>query len=112
MQDIKTFLDGLPDEGATITGSCHDCHKEIIIEIDFIDGQACIDGGSVYVQDDGKDMFVKCDECFGKDKVLRNYQPTQVYSRVVGYLSPLSNWNKGKVSEFNKRATYDKSIKG
>jgi ribonucleoside-triphosphate reductase len=29
-----------------------------------------------------------------------------VYSRVVGYLRPISNWNKGKVAEFNDRKTY------
>lgn len=30
----------------------------------------------------------------------------EVYSRIVGYLRPISNWNKGKVAEFNDRKTY------
>jgi anaerobic ribonucleoside-triphosphate reductase len=30
----------------------------------------------------------------------------EVYSRVVGYLRPISQWNKGKRSEFNIRKTY------
>lgn len=31
----------------------------------------------------------------------------EVYSRVVGYLSPVSEWNKGKKEEFKQRKTYD-----
>ena len=35
-------------------------------------------------------------------------QPTEVYSRVMGYLRPISiegepQWNPGKISEFNER---------
>lgn len=30
----------------------------------------------------------------------------EVYSRVVGYLSPVSRWNKGKEEEWKKRRTY------
>jgi ribonucleoside-triphosphate reductase len=29
-----------------------------------------------------------------------------VYSRVVGYLRPVSQWNEGKQSEFNQRRAY------
>lgn len=31
----------------------------------------------------------------------------EVYSRVVGYLSPVSDWNKGKKEEFKQRKTYE-----
>ncbi|MFC1516416.1 ribonucleoside triphosphate reductase [Thermodesulfobacteriota bacterium] len=31
---------------------------------------------------------------------------TEVYSRVVGYLRPVKQWNKGKRSEFGKRRTF------
>ncbi len=31
----------------------------------------------------------------------------EVYSRVVGFLSPLSQWNKGKRAEFGDRHTFD-----
>ncbi|MFW6238833.1 MAG: anaerobic ribonucleoside-triphosphate reductase [Halanaerobiales bacterium] len=34
-------------------------------------------------------------------------QKCEVYSRVVGYLSPVSEWNKGKKEEFKDRKTYD-----
>lgn len=30
----------------------------------------------------------------------------QVYSRVVGYLSPVSQWNKGKKEEMIDRVAY------
>jgi ribonucleoside-triphosphate reductase len=31
----------------------------------------------------------------------------EVYSRVVGYLTPVSQWNKGKKAEFSDRKTFD-----
>lgn len=37
-------------------------------------------------------------------------QRCEVYSRVVGFLSPLSQWNLGKKSEFSDRRTYDKVL--
>lgn len=33
-------------------------------------------------------------------------QPTEVYSRVVGYYRPVQNWNKGKQEEFKQRLEY------
>lgn len=32
--------------------------------------------------------------------------PCEIYSRVVGYLRPVQNWNKGKRQEFLERRTY------
>ena len=32
--------------------------------------------------------------------------PTEVYSRVVGYLRPVSQWNDGKQAEFAMRTPY------
>lgn len=32
--------------------------------------------------------------------------PCERYSRVVGYLRPVQNWNKGKRQEFKERRTY------
>jgi len=34
----------------------------------------------------------------------------EVYSRVVGYLRPVDQWNDGKQAEFNIRRTFDKSV--
>ncbi|MEA4862635.1 MAG: anaerobic ribonucleoside-triphosphate reductase [Victivallaceae bacterium] len=33
-------------------------------------------------------------------------EKTEIYSRVVGYFRPVSNWNRGKQEEFNDRKTY------
>jgi ribonucleoside-triphosphate reductase len=33
----------------------------------------------------------------------------EVYSRVVGYLRPVDQWNDGKQAEFSIRKTFDKS---
>ena len=32
--------------------------------------------------------------------------PCEVYSRVVGYLRPVQNWNKAKAQEFKDRQPY------
>jgi ribonucleoside-triphosphate reductase len=33
-------------------------------------------------------------------------QPCEVYSRIVGYLRPLAQWNAGKLSEYHQRKTF------
>ena len=38
-------------------------------------------------------------------------QACEVYSRVVGYLRPVSQWNKGKKSEYKDRQTF-KVVRG
>ncbi len=32
--------------------------------------------------------------------------PCEVYSRIVGYLRPVQNWNAGKKEEFKERKTF------
>jgi len=32
--------------------------------------------------------------------------PCEVYSRIVGYLRPVQNWNEGKQQEFTERKVY------
>jgi len=36
--------------------------------------------------------------------------PCEVYSRVVGYLRPVSQWNRGKKAEYHDRKTFDKQL--
>ena len=38
-------------------------------------------------------------------------KPTEVYSRVVGYLRPVSNWNLGKQEEFKERKVFKAALK-
>lgn len=40
-----------------------------------------------------------------KIKILKR-QPCEVFSRIVGYLRPVSQWNDGKQEEFKQRKTY------
>lgn len=37
----------------------------------------------------------------------QNRQPCEVYSRVVGWLTPVKNWNKGKRAEYQDRKTFE-----
>jgi len=87
-----------------INNVCHDCGKEILI-----DAKGEITNGQLlkYSIPDGKEKMVfKCNECFDKNKSLKNYQETEVYSRVVGYLRPVSQWNEGKQQEFKDRKEF------
>ena len=34
----------------------------------------------------------------------------EVYSRVVGYIRPVSNWNDSKQAEFSDRKKFDSSV--
>lgn len=36
----------------------------------------------------------------------------EVYSRVVGWIVPVQQWNEGKKSEFIDRQTFDKQLTG
>lgn len=44
-----------------------------------------------------------CDDC---KKSLWRLQPCEVYSRVVGYLRPVKQWNPGKKAEYEMRKEY------
>ncbi|MFA6534060.1 MAG: anaerobic ribonucleoside-triphosphate reductase [Patescibacteria group bacterium] len=37
-------------------------------------------------------------------------QPCEVYSRVVGYLRPVGQWNRGKQAEYADRKEYNKQL--
>jgi ribonucleoside-triphosphate reductase len=43
------------------------------------------------------------------EEQLKNVKGTEtlVYSRIVGFFSPTAQWNKGKLSEWGDRVTYD-----
>ena len=72
---------------------CHDCKKEMK------KGEECV----MYSEDQS---LLKCMDCYAKNAVLENYQPTEVYSRVVGYIRPVAQWNKGKQAEFGDRVEF------
>ncbi|MEA3485351.1 MAG: ribonucleoside triphosphate reductase [Candidatus Aerophobetes bacterium] len=47
-----------------------------------------------------------CPKCKKENKKT----PCEIYSRVVGYLRPVSQWNTGKQQEFKDRKTYDRQL--
>ncbi|OGZ20619.1 MAG: hypothetical protein A2654_00400 [Candidatus Nealsonbacteria bacterium RIFCSPHIGHO2_01_FULL_43_31] len=84
--------------------NCHDCHKDIAIL-----GEE-LQGGAVLLKYDNKGEKItifKCQDCFKQSQELKNYQSCEVYSRIVGYLRPVDQWNKGKQAEFKDRKTLE-----
>ena len=73
---------------------CHDCKKTFKNDDEYVSYAV------------GKEIFSKCKSCHQQDSILRNFQQTEVYSRVVGYIRPVAQWNKGKQAEFCDRAEY------
>ena len=83
---------------------CHDCKKEI-----KINGEEIKNGVLLVYENGGEKINIfKCQECFSKSKELKNYQSCEVYSRIVGYLRPVQQWNVGKRQEFKERKEYEK----
>lgn len=60
----------------------------------------CPDHGYIYGEHN------KCPKCAAKGKE----QECIVYSRIVGYLRPVNQWNDGKVAEFADRKLFDKRL--
>jgi len=85
-----------------IMNFCHDCKKEI-----KIDNQKITNGKRlVYDDNDNKITVFKCNACFEKSPGLANFRECEVYSRVVGYLRPVGQWNLGKKREYSERKEY------
>lgn len=80
--------------------NCHDCKKELDIT-----KKGVIKGGVQLVYE-GDITAYKCTKCYKKDPSLKNYQECEVYSRVVGYLRPIKQWNEAKVQEYEERKNY------
>jgi len=74
---------------------CHDCKKEL-------------DKGVTLIYDDNgeKIKIYKCQKCFQKNPSLTNFKKCEVYSRVVGYIRPIQQWNEGKKQEFSERKDF------
>ena len=73
---------------------CHDCKKEMVKGAEYMPYEAA-----------GK-AYAKCRACHEAEPMLKNFQENEVYSRVVGYIRPVKQWNKGKQAEFGDRKEY------
>ncbi len=82
---------------------CFDCNCEMNV------GEEEIENGTLLVyKDEGEELFVfKCDSCFSKNEGIEGYKECEVYSRIVGYLRPVNQWNEGKRKEYEEREEYD-----
>lgn len=101
------YLKSLFTEGGNVIefrGKCHDCGAETAV-VCTKEGEEVYVSGGAYWREIGRD-FVKCETCFGKQPRLTNYMPCEVYSRVVGYLRPVQQWNTGKKAEFKDRKMF------
>jgi len=95
MTEVREIrMDEVPD------AHCHDCKRHLTAHPEF----------ATYNTKYG--VFYKCGQCYARDDELRNYIPTEVYSRVVGYLRPVENWNTGKQAEWKDRVTYERIHQG
>lgn len=82
---------------------CRDCQKKLRIENGKI-----INGFSLVYDDNGKKIKTfKCTDCFNKNPALFFFKKCEVYSRIVGYLRPVAQWNKGKKEEYNGRKEFN-----
>ncbi|MFH0979135.1 MAG: anaerobic ribonucleoside-triphosphate reductase [Candidatus Woesearchaeota archaeon] len=81
-----------------MTETCCVCNKELDKKEGIISST-----GVLVCSDDCKEKFMSALPNHGESQLT-------VYSRVTGYYTPVSSWNKGKRQEFLDRRTY--SLKG
>ena len=84
------------------TNKCHDCNVAIIEE----EGE--IKNGYQLLYKDGEEEInvFKCKDCYEKNPSLFSFKKCEVYSRVVGYIRPVEQWNIGKKQEYMEREEY------
>jgi hypothetical protein len=95
-------------EAVAFDGKCHRCKADVRVVVGLTDtGDVSVVGGGYFHHPLGVEQdFLLCESCFTENPVLDNFMPTEVYSRVCGYLRPVKQWNKGKQSEFAMRKDF------
>jgi len=117
IEELHDLFDREQTKEIAFEGKCHDCKREIIVLAEAERTGFKITGGAVYKVYDaelykGKDRFsVKCNDCYEKERLLTGYQECEIYSRIVGYLRPVSQWNVGKQQEFRDRKMFDTKVR-
>jgi len=81
---------------------CHDCGKAIAVKNNKLIRAKIL----VFDNNGQKIEIAKCADCYKKNKTLTNFQSCEVYSRIVGYMRPVQQWNEGKKMEYNMRKEY------
>jgi hypothetical protein len=105
----KSYLQKLSDkigdhQYASINATCMDCGKPFTIQVERISPKRLeIKNGAIGVRRKTGEIHFKCEDC----KENNNWgMPSEVYSRVVGYLRPVGDWNTGKQTEYGMRTEY------
>ena len=109
MNDTEEFLLSLIDRAGedciAVNGKCQHCGALVELDVDYVDKAIVVNGngGMRYYVSAGKPCFL-CSDCNALGRRLGS--PTEVYSRVVGYLSPVKRWNRGKKAEWEARKPF------
>lgn len=74
--------------------TCHDCGRTLENNEEYMPYEV------------NSQVYAKCKSCHQKEPLLKNFRETEVYSRVVGYIRPVKQWNKGKQEEFKDRVEF------
>ena len=109
--NAKAFIQKCFDEAKTdivcLEGECYDCAQDVSLEIEMdVTGKFEVQGGAFYSSGEGQ--YLKCNACYKKEPqlFLKCDKECEVYSRVVGYLRPVKQWNLGKKEEFKERRVF------
>ncbi|MGB2791075.1 MAG: anaerobic ribonucleoside-triphosphate reductase [Candidatus Moraniibacteriota bacterium] len=78
--------------------TCHDC------------GKALERGAEYMPYEVNGETMAKCRACHEVKPELSDFQKTETYTRVVGYIRPVEQWNKGKQQEYADRLEYTPSV--
>ena len=107
MKFIKNLLKESKVKCIELKGKCQNCEKAVSVVI-WEEGFEIEGNGGIIVGKawNGMPEF-KCSECLERDCGMISPQRTEVFSRVSGYLRPVSHWNPGKKAEFSIRTNFN-----
>ena len=116
IKQLHALADRFPENDSfQFDGHCHDCRIETACLVQMTEYGFNVSGGIPYVIspnldfDPENDILLKCTKCHEKEPLIR-YQKCEVYSRIVGYMRPVSNWNDAKKAEFKMRKNFDRCL--
>lgn len=66
----------------------------------------CVDCNELIKPGDSNVSFWKKEKAYRCEKCTNKRVGTEVYSRIVGYIRPVQQWNVGKSAEFCDRKTF------
>jgi hypothetical protein len=106
-QELSDFM--ADNQSIIINATCCGCNLPMRITAERVSAtEIQVEGGAMFKVPDHwqeeEPYLFKCTGCYTQHPAFGHR--TEVYSRCVGYLRPVSNWNGAKQSEFELRRTY------